>query len=515
MFDFTKIQQKKLQEIAVRTPTIRPFIEDTPGKKAERVEKATGDGWKAFKFMCTTYLPHIFTLPFCPDHREEFELTESNTKGITVDTGFRGFGKTMRMGPAYQIWKLIKGEDYVLLIAADREIASERTSFIYNELTNNRRILNDYPELKIIDGDEEDFYLKNKARIRSRSIKQGIKGTINPKTGKRPGLIDCDDIDKSDNIGNWVIGKRKLDKILGESLGALDPSKNGRVTWKGNLTHPNFAICQMEDEIAEEIKSDDPKAKPAERKHLISGKKILMRFPIEKADGTSRWPEQFPTEELATLRKTMGNVNYLREMMGKKIIEGKVFKWEWFKRWNKLPQQKARHARLYVDPAYGEKNCRKAYVGGIKFENKYYVTHCRDRQEKDSVFFESFYRTFEELKKKHGVRLKVRVEGNYAQCKRFCRDLDIWCNNNNNSSITHFIKPYYNKENKLERCESLETIVEQGLIIYPDGQDTKTIEEEFLSFPDGFLDGIDATEGWLQQFPGFNPRRGRARARRV
>lgn len=515
MYNFTKIQQKKLQEIAVLTPSILPFPDDSPGKKAERVERVTGEGWNAFSFMCKTYLPHIFTLPFCPDHREEFYLTEANVNGITADTGFRGFGKTMRMGPAYQIWNLMKGENYILNIAADREIAAERTSFIYNELTNNRRIRSDFPELKIVDGDEEDFYLKNNARIRARSIKQGIKGTINPKNGKRPGLIDCDDIDKSDNIGNWTIGKRKLDKILGESLGALDPSKDGRVTWKGNLTHPNFAICQLEDEIIEEIKAEDPKARPEDRKHLISGKKILMRFPVEKPDGTSRWPEQFPTEELAELKKTMGTVNYLREMMGKKIIEGKVFQWEWFQRWKRLPKFKRVYARLYADLAPGEKNCYKAFLGGFREENKYYVTHLRVRQEKNSAFFLAYYTAFEELLAKHGSRFRAYVEGNFDQYRNFCRDFELFCQAKGLSSITHKIRKYDNRGKKTERIESLETIVEQGKIIFPDGQDTKTLEEQFLAYPDGYMDGPDATEGWLQQFPGYNPRRGRARARRV
>ncbi len=515
MYKFTKIQQKELFEIAARTPSILPFPDDTPGKKAQRVEKVAGEGWKAFSFMCITYLPHIFTLPFCDDHKEEFEIVESNIKGLTVDTGFRGFGKTVRMGPAYEIWKLMKDEDFIIVIGADIDIASEKTSFLHNELSYNRRIMSDFPELKIIDGDEEDFYLKNNARIRARSIKQTIKGTLNPKTAKRPGLIDCDDIDQSINIGSYTIGKRKLDKILGEILGALDPQKDGRVIWKGNLTHPNFAICQLEDVIIEEIKAEDPKARPDERKHLVSGKKILMRFPLEMKDGTSRWPEQYPTEQLAEIKKTMGSVNYLREMMGKKIIEGKVFKWEWFSRWRRLPKMKRSYARLYADLAPGEKSCYKAFLGGFREENKYYVTHLRVRQEKDSAFFLAYYTAFEELLVKFGSRFRAYVEGNFDQYRNFCRDFDLFCQAKGMTSITHKIRKYDNKGKKTERIESLETIIEQGKVIFPDGQDTKTLEEQFLAYPDGYLDGPDATEGWLQQFPGYNPRRGRARARRV
>ena len=38
----------------------------------------------------------------------------------------------------------------------------------------------DYPELQPVDAFDLDFYLKNKARIRARSIKQSHRGTINP-----------------------------------------------------------------------------------------------------------------------------------------------------------------------------------------------------------------------------------------------------------------------------------------------------------------------------------------------
>lgn len=510
--NFTKIQTKKLYEIAARTPSVLPFLNDNPDLKRKRIRKATGEGWAAFSFYCQTYLPHVFPKPFCPDHQESFEITEKNIGGLTAITGYRGFGKTVLMGLAYQLWKLTKGEDYIVNVAADEDLSEERTAFIYNELQKNKRIQNDFPDLTIVDGVEDDFYLRNNARIRARSIRQAIRGTINPRTGSRPGLIDGDDVDKEDNIGNWTIGKRKLDKIRGECIGALDPDKDGRVVWKGNLTHPNFAICQFEDLLTEDIKSEDKLARPENRKHLIMGNLQLLRYPVENEDGTSRWPEQYSDLDLVNLRKTMGMVNYLREMLGRKIIEGKVFKWEWFKR-HSNPLRKKYIARLYADLAPGEKNCYKAVVGGIKNEHKYYITNLWVRQGKNSGFFRYYYDTFWDLRHKYGTKFRASVEGNFDQYRSFCRDFDLWCDDNHLPRITQHIKKYINRGKKTERIESLETIIEQGKIILPEGQDSKTLIEQFLSYPDGYLDGPDATEGWLSQFPGYNPRRGRARVR--
>jgi hypothetical protein len=512
--EFTKIQKKKLHEIAAKTPTIQPFLDDNPQKKRDRIKRATGEGWPAFSFFATQYFPHVITKDFCPAHKEIHDEIEINNHGVTAITGFRGLGKTVLFGPLYELWALIRGESYIVNVAADEDLAEERNMFIYNELSNNARLLNDFPELQILEGEEKDFYLRNKARVRARSIRQAVRGTINPKTGQRPGIIDCDDIDKEENIGNYKIGKRKLDKILSELLGALDPGRPGKVLWKGNLTHPNLAICQLEDLLIDEIK-EDPAARPEQRKHLRSGKKLMLRFPVEDENGNSIWEQQYPTSSLPEIRKTMGMVNYQRDMLGKKIIEGKVFKWEWFKRWHKKIWKSKAYARLYADLAPGEKNCYKAIVGGARHDSKYYITHLRVRQEKNSAFFRAYYEAYLDLHKKHGHRFKAYVEANFDQYRSFCRDMDIWCTDNGLPSITHKIKKYYNKGKKTERIESLETIVEQAKILMPDGQDTKTLTEQFLAYPDGFLDGPDAVEGWLQQFPGYNPSRGRARVRAV
>jgi len=515
MLDFTKIQKKQLYELAAKTPTIMPFVDDTPEKRRKRIKKVKGNSWLAYSYFAKTYFPHIITKKFAEAHREMFETTNNNINGLTAITGFRGLGKTILMGPIYEIWKLVKGEDYIVNIAADEDLAEERNMFIYNELRNNKRLLHDFAELEIFEGVEKDFYLKNKARIRARSIKQTVRGTINPKTGKRPGIIDCDDIDKEDNIGNYTIGKRKMDKILSEYLGALDPAKEGHIIWKGNITHPNFAISQLEDVLIDEIKAKEPKSQPERRQHLISGKKILLRFPIEDKNGHSVWKEQYPDIALKALKSTMGMVNYLRDMMGKKIIEGKVFKFEWFKRYKQIPKQKQVFARLYADLAPGEKNCYKALVGGIRWDNKYYITHLRVRQESNGAFFRAYYDAFTELYRRYGHKFRAAVEGNFDQYRSFCRDFDLWCDENGLPRITHKIKKYINTGKKTERIESLETIIEQGKILFPDGQDTKTLEEQFLAYPDGYMDGPDATEGWLQQFPGYNPSKGRARVRRL
>ena len=74
-----------------------------------------------------------------------------------------------------------------------------------------------------------DFYLKSKARIRARSVKQSHPGNINLKTAKCPRLIVCDDIDKEENMGKQSISKRRMEKISQELAGALAPEGGGHI----------------------------------------------------------------------------------------------------------------------------------------------------------------------------------------------------------------------------------------------------------------------------------------------
>ncbi len=52
MSKFTQRQHKALAEIAARTAHLRPFADCSPQVRAERIERATGDGWGAFSYFC-------------------------------------------------------------------------------------------------------------------------------------------------------------------------------------------------------------------------------------------------------------------------------------------------------------------------------------------------------------------------------------------------------------------------------------------------------------------------------
>lgn len=511
---FIARQQRALAEIAAKTPQVRPFAGDTPRAKEQRISRATGEGWPAFEFFCKTYFPHVFTLPFAGQHQQMFEETEAFS-GVIGVTGFRGLGKTVLIGIVYPIWKVVKGCQYVIHTAADTDLAMERTAFSLNELKQNRRLLLDFPFLEVLEGEKDNFYLKNQTRIRARSIKQSHRGTFNDKNMKRPGLIICDDIDKEENVGSQTIGKRKLDKITQELAGALDPAEPGKVIWLGNLVHPNYAICQFMELIKAEIKADNPDIDMEHQPVIKTSQRALLRYSLEDSEGNSTWPQQYPNEMLPELRKRYGHSGYQREMLGLPVIEGNIFKNDWFIRYRSLPDPaKIKRVWLYADPAWGEKGCFKAIISIGYDGNRFYVIHVWIRQTENTKFFRYFYDAYHELDRTYRAKARASCETTYGQA-RILADFDAWAIAKHLPTISHRIKKIDNKENKNLRIERTETTIETSKVLFPEGGDMPTLISQFCTYPDGYVDGPDALAGCLERFSEYDIGRNRVRIRKL
>lgn len=511
MVKFSKTDYKRLEEIAGRQQAVvKPFENDTPEKRLGRCRKVKKDGWSAFEFFAKQYFPHVVHLEFSSAHRYMFQVIEGRT-GLICVTGFRGLGKTAIFGLLYPLWKIVKGEKYLVYVCADIAQSSEKAGFLRYELETNARLLGDFPELKIAEDDEESFFLANNTKIRPASIKQSIRGTINPKTARRPGLIILDDIDSEINLGNPLIGKRRKDKITQEIRGSLDPQSQGRAIWLGNITHPNFAIAQFKSQILEEIKADR-KTVNEYSTCLIGNEKCLLQIPVEKG-GKSMWEEQYPTDSLPALKAEYGAVGYLREMMGRALIDGLIFKAEWFIA-GKIPSDKAMtEVWLYVDPAWGQKGCYKSVIS-IGYDGyNYYVLKVWVRQCENSKLFEYLHRVHQELTKRFSVRYRASFESNFGQ-DRMLLDFDSWAREKGLNPIGHFFRKINNRENKNLRIEQLEPVIESGAVVFPEGQDMPTLIGQFTAYPKGYIDGCDAFAGCMERFTRYSKaRRVRVRSR--
>lgn len=567
MGKFTKAQIKTLDEIAARTPTVPVFENDSPQKKLERLERSKEDSWDGFKFTAETYFPHICTKPFAAAHKEMFNLILAHPRALTALTGTRALAKTTLTAIIFVIWKFMQGWQFNVQVAGDIDLSEARAAFIHNELANNVRLLHDYPKLAPAGADPSNFHLKNKALVMARSIMMGIHGLINPRTAKRPDLIIMDDIDDEKNQGNATIGKKKLDKITGSVTGSVNPDlkKESYVIWLGNLNHPNYAICQFEREMelamresGEEtgprltagrrtsethvptdseqagthVPSDSGQAGthvPTGKKsgegvdeemkrqgnHIISRNRVLLRYPLINAKGKSIWEAQFPTSEIPALRAKMGMVSFQREMLGKAVIEGKVFHDAWFNTYTAadISPEKMKMVVLYADPARGSKGSFKA-IGAVGWDgSRYFMLRCWIRQTDQNAFFERYYNDFTNLLQTYGYRFQASMETVFGQ-QYILVDLDRWCKDNGHQPISHLIRRIENKENKNTRIERLETVIQSGALLFCGGQDFETLKLQFLTYPDGYLDGPDMTAGCLERFGSYKYGRNSVRVRK-
>ncbi len=499
MAKFTKIQLKKLDEISSRIPLVKPFDNDTPANRAKRIEAVSRPNWKGFSLFCQLYLSHIFTLTFNKDHKEMFEYVQATRHGIVVATGYRGLGKTAELGIAYVLWRICtQGDQYNIQVGSDEKIAGKRTKWIYNELKNNVRIQDDFPKTIPVDSDMLSFHLANNALIEAKSIRQDCRGSINPRTAKRPDSIVYDDIDSSQNIGNQSIGKKRVDQIKGDGLGALHPTGQGRVIVLGNEIHPNYAISQFAFEMNPEKKTG----------HIILDNKVFLRYVVEDKNGKSRWPEQYSNDTLVALRIEMGHATYLREMMGMPIIEGNYFKYDWFKFWQIKPK-KFKEMWLYADPSWGEKGCYKAIsVIGLGFDGIFYLVDFWAEQCSNPKFYQIFIDMAYRYKK---LGCRLAFETVYGQ-KKHLSDMDDYCRQNNLPLISHWIKRINNKQNKNARIENLDTVIEYGKLLFCQNAYTNILISQLLSYPQGFDDGPDSLAGGMERFSEYK-KKGKTRVK--
>jgi len=111
------------------------------------------------------------------------------------------------------------------------------------------------------------------------------------------------------------------------------------------------------------------------------------------------------------------------------------------------------------------------------------------------------------------VKARAACETTYGQA-RILADFDRWAQDNHLPPISHRIKRIDNKENKNLRIERTETIIETAKVLFPEGQDTPTLISQFLTYPDGYIDGCDALAGCLERFSEYDIGRNRVKVRR-
>lgn len=463
--------QDKIQELVKnikRSTTV--FADDSAKAQRERKQKALDD----FFFFCKTYFPHYVKSDFGKIHYKMNEETEK--RGIiNAVAGFRGMAKTSILAIMKPIWKALRKDiKFNLKVAASKDLAKVRTAAIKAEFLFNSRIKNDFGEQVKEYFSDEDFVTFEGVRFCALGYKNPIRGAINQ--GNRPDYIDIDDLEDHSSVSE-VISDKKYDYVTGEAFGALDPADPGIFIWLGNLTHPQMAMNRFKTECEE----------------LPNPSRKMLIFRIDDGNYNPTWKERYTPDAIKKLRQAMGFLNFERHMRMNPIIEGKIFKNEWFK--YGIPAGQKPLLISYCDPGWSSKAGAdfKAIMTIYYKAPNYYLVDCWNRS---GATINDMIKKMYALDAQYS-NILFFMESNFTQ--KFLWDYIPPIAEKMGYTIP--INPVENKVNKLIRIETLQPLFEFGWIYFKNGKDgdEKELINQLLAYPYAKLDGPDALAGAVEQ----------------
>jgi len=485
-------EQKRQRILELLDREARPF---------EDLSDEARDARRALPFFewCRTYLPHYFGAPFTPAHERMVEAV--GEPGMpTFVCAFRGFGKSVILALARPLWRTLqRSVPYWLYGAAVRDLAAQNMDYVRIELEHNPRIRCDYGEALRCDGDEGDWLVELGARQRGDDGRWALQhckfeafGIGMSPRGRRSGPhrpleFVGDDLEHAELARNPRREQQLWDWLMDGVYPALEP-KIFRFTVLGTMFGPD---CMLERARRTAEKTDD------------TGRPLARYFRRSALDesGASVWPERFPDEELSRTRAVQGLRNWNRNFALTADDPSKPFQPDWFgRRYKKReldPDQLDRVA--FLDPAISEAptGCPRALVviGCDRKTGERYVLDAWISRGSPSEMVDRLFR----CQTQHRPRA-IGIEGNggYALIRPLLEIEEERRRLRIPARYVHHSRP------KDLRIESLCPEMETGRWLWPEHphEGMKTLIDQFLSYPDGFADGPDATAGCTEMLPG-------------
>lgn len=332
-----------------------------------------------------TYFPHLVKKPCAPFHREMFaEIEAVLPGGYLVGVLPKGHAKSTWATVILPLYVAATGvKTFIRIFTDDKEKAAEKLGeVLYYVHEANHPLKEDYGdellpaqgyrnrELKFKDN---EAVLGNGCKLKSLYFGQPCRG--HNWRGQRPHMDILDDPEDEKNVGvpRW---RRQMQRWYNDQLlGGQGP--NPTLVHLGTLVHYD-SILQwlLTPPVGEKTEADG-------WRRLTRFRDCYVEPPSDACpDGIPLWPEEWPPDRLAKLRRTLGPRSFDQEMRNMPVSdETQRFRREWFKNYNAadlqivgrtwtLPLPTDERVRLpldlimAVDPALGEEmqHCFSAYI---------------------------------------------------------------------------------------------------------------------------------------------------------
>ncbi len=196
------------------------------------------------------YLPQHIQLPYSPKHLEIYTLLSalSERRGQKVALAApRGFGKSTQITNVYLPHRICYGKErYIMILSATTSQATHILDGIKRELTENQKLLHDFPELtgpRPVPWTEDEIVTPNGIKVAAFGAEQQLRGR---KFGPfRPSLIIADDLETADNTLTQE-SREKLKELVNRTILLLGDAQTNYL-FLGTLYHPNCLLAELVD----------------------------------------------------------------------------------------------------------------------------------------------------------------------------------------------------------------------------------------------------------------------------
>lgn len=213
------------------------FPNDTVAKREARKKRAKADKL----FFAVAYFPHYIEVDeryrecwknpegrydwidagFAPFHQELFEIADRLQK-FQIVAGFRESAKDTLLGKIDVIHKIVFEERWFIpVISRTEDIAESKVVPVRIEFEENRRLINDFSELKgSVEWEAGSFITKNGRKMKGYGRDQGLRGQEN--FGHRPDHVILNDIDDPTKPDSPALVQKYVDSVKQDILKSVN-----------------------------------------------------------------------------------------------------------------------------------------------------------------------------------------------------------------------------------------------------------------------------------------------------
>ena len=485
---------------------ILPLMSERAVPFEDRSAEAAGQR-RSLPFLewCRTYLPHYFDRPFAPFHGRMVRAV--GEAGLPTFVGaFRGAGKSVLLALARPLRRLLHGEcPYLIFGSQVQRLAAESMDYVRLELEHNGRIRGDYAAPQV-EGSETRWTVRlplpwpdhppGVAGSRFASARLEAFGIGMSPRGRRyrqwrPGEFIGDDLENAELARSPVREQNLWDWMMDEVVPAMEPGDHV-FTVLGTMFGPGCMLERARSLAAQEDSSGRPLARLFLQR-ATSGART--RQPLH---GASVWPERFPDELLARIRRTIGLRNWLRNYALVAEDPTRPFQPAWMGAYDPAELDVgALDVVCFLDPAVSESptSCPRALVavGCDRSTGTRYVLDAWIERGSPMAMVDKLIEFHRRLRPR---LVGIEQNGGYALVRPL-----LQMRPGGAAVPARYVT---HTRSKAIRIESLSAQFEVGRWLFPRNPNAgiRTLQEQFLSYPEGFVDGPDACAGCDDLLPG-------------